>query len=109
MTQQNQDVLNAIQGVSAQSPDTTLSTQVASSNMPAISSSGGGAPTAPGTSTPNYMNTVQGILGGQQQFNPLQQMYNPVIRHGIGKDNWASGMGLDQQSILNNIGLGGQM
>lgn len=109
MNQGNQDILNAIQGVSAQSPDTTLSTGIAGSNMPAMTGGTPSSPTGPGQGTPNYMNTMQGILGGPQQFNPLQQMYNPMIRHGIGKDNWSSSMGLDQQSILNNIGLGGQV
>jgi hypothetical protein len=105
----NQEILNAIQGVSTKEPDTTLSTGIAGSNMPAVSGGGGlPAPTGAGQATPSYMNTMQGILGGPQQFNPLQQMYSPMIRHGIGKDNWSSSMGLDQQSILNNIGLGGQ-
>lgn len=108
MNTENQEILNAIQGVSAQTPDTTLSTGLASSNMPAMSGNNLASPTAAGQSTPNYMNTMQGILGGQQQFNPLQQMYSPMIRHGIGKDNWSSSMGLDQQAILNSIGLGGQ-
>ena len=106
----NQDIMNAIGGVEAKGPDTTLSTGLASADMPAQSSGlpSMQMPQTPGTSTPNYLNTGQQFFGGQQQFNPLGQMYQPIVRHGIGKDNWTSNMGLDQQAILQNLGLGGQ-
>lgn len=108
MNTQSQDILNAIQGTGAQTPDTTLSTGIASSNMPANSSGNLPSPTGAGQSTPNYMNTVSSIFGGQTPYNPLQQAYNPMVRHGIGKDQWSSNMGLDQHAILASLGLGGQ-
>jgi hypothetical protein len=104
----NEDIMNAIIGTGAQSPSTTLSTGIASQDMPSSTGSGLPSPTGVGQSTPNYMQTAQQFGQQQQPFNPLQQMYNPMIRHGIGKDNWSSSMGLDQQAILNNLGLGGQ-
>lgn len=109
MNQQSSDIINAIQGTAAQTPTTTMSTGIMGADMPASPNSGGlGA--NPGPVTPNYMNTVQGVMGGNQPYNPLaqQQPYNPMIRHGIGRDSWSSNMGLDQTAILNSLGLGGQ-
>jgi hypothetical protein len=109
MQAQNEDIMNAIIGTGAQNPASTLSTGIASQDMSSSAGSSGlPAPTGPGQSTPNYMQTAQQFGQQQQPYNPLQQMYNPMIRHGIGKDNWSSNMGLDQQAILNNLGLGGQ-
>lgn len=55
---------------------------------------------------PSYMNTIQRFFSGPQStFNaPMQQ----PIRHAPGRDNLSSGIGLDQTTILNNIGLGGR-
>lgn len=55
---------------------------------------------------PSYMNTIQRFFSGPQStFNtPMQQ----PMRHTVGRDSWSSGMGLDHQTILNNIGLGGR-
>lgn len=98
----NADILNAIGGVSAQPKPTTLSTGIDGDN------SGLSNSPDPLQSNMNYMNTANNLMGSTA-FNPyMMQMYNPMIRHGIGKDNWSSNMGLDQQAILQNIGLGGQ-
>jgi len=107
MNPDNQEILNAIQGTGAQDPNTTLSTGLGGSNMPSSTGANLPSPTGVGQATPNYMNTVQKFFS-PQQFNPLANNYNPMINHAIGKDNWSSRMGLDQQAILNNLGLGGQ-
>lgn len=104
MNQNNLDIMNAISGVGAQTPQSTMSTQTGIGDMSS------GLPQMQGGIDSNlgYQNTIQNFgAGQQQQFNPLQQMYNPMIRHGVGKDQWSSNMGLDQQAILQNIGLGG--
>lgn len=107
MNPKNADILAAVQGTAPQTPDTTLNTGLEGAGMPSSTSSGSGAPGATNPGTPNYMNTMQNFFN-PQSYNPLAQMHSPMIRHGIGKDNWSSNMGLDQQAILNSLGLGGQ-
>lgn len=99
----NQSVLNAVAG----SGNTVQNTSLAAPAMDM--STGFGATMGGPSATPNYTNTVQGIMGqNSTPFNPYTaQTYNPNTSHAIGRDNWTSAIGLDQAAIMRNIGLGG--
>lgn len=95
----NEEVLASIQGTGARPQQTTLGTGMGASGLP-----GAGAQTQ---SNMNYANTQQQFFS-PTAYNPYQPApYQPQIRHGIGKDQWNSNIGLDQQAILNSLGLGG--
>jgi hypothetical protein len=109
MITDNQMLLQAILGTGAQSLGSTLDTgtfnansnQQGSMNMGQLPQMG-----SPLDNNQNYMNTIKGFFSGPQSTfgSPMQQ----PMRHTAGRDSWSSGMGLDHQSILRNIGLGGQ-
>ena len=105
----NQSILQAILGVGAVSPPTTLNTGVLdNANQQQI---GGQLPNMQGPldQNPNYLNTIQGLFGQQQ--SPMMgssRFPQSPMRHTAGRDSWSSGMGLDHNTILNNIGLRNQ-
>ena len=104
LSDENQAIMSAISGLGARTPTSTLSPQT---DNP--SGSAGGLPNMAGgpTATPVYGQTQQ--MFQPQQFNPVAPSpYQPMLNHGIGKDQWGSRMGLDQQAIMNSLGLGGQ-
>lgn len=105
MNLDNQAILNAILGLSAQSPTTTFNTGVGDNN--AIM--GQNNMQAPQQMQQPQMvqntNTISNMFGRQA---PNNNMLRTPMRHTPGRDSWTSGIGLDHQSILKNIGLGGQ-
>lgn len=104
----NQNILNAIGGIGAINPQTTLSTGTASADMPAnlISS------VAPLQGNQNYMGTLQNFFGNNpynmQPINMPALMGGGASRlnHAIGKNSWGSGMNMDHGAILNAMGIG---
>ena len=110
MNPDNQAILAAILGTGAAQPTTTLNPGVASNEAQITMGGQAQQPmqnNAQMSGNPVHMNTIQSFFSGPQSTFNQNPLTTPT-RHSIGKDSWSSGMGLDHQSILNNIGLGGQ-
>ena len=100
LSDQNQSILNAIGGLGAASPTTTLSTGM-------DSGSSSGMTQMPGMPANPVQQQTQQMMQ-PAAFNPVAPSpYQPQINHGIGKDQWGSRIGLDQQAIMSSLGLGG--
>lgn len=98
MTNDNDLILQAILGVGAQQPNTTMDL--------------GQGTQLPGMQTPlqqntNYATTQQRFFSGQPSIFGRTFPQSPP-RHTIGTNALQSNMGLDQQAIMQNLGLGGR-
>lgn len=100
----NAYILQAILGTGLADQPTTWNTGATGQQTNPV---GGQLPTMPNplSLNPTHAGTMQ-QLGGITQPNPQFSNYQNPIRHSIGRDSWSSGIGLDHQSILENLGLG---
>lgn len=108
----NQAILQAILNTGAQILPTTLNTGTFDPNQQQqqpgpFTSQLPNATTAPLGQLPNYTNTIQRFFNPQPFGQPSNFRFpQSPINHTVGRNDLSSRMSLDNQAILNNLGLG---